>query len=285
MTAEVVSLEEAIPHTRPEPPRDRGGRYLIPDPQTGEARSWTRATTWASTVADTFGLAKWGERMTAVGLARRQDLLTSVAAVIDPESTDGKRKIDKLVEAAKEHAGASIRANLGTALHEFAEAIDTGREVGPIPPPFDRDIDAYRKAMRGVKVSHNYVEKICVVRSLGVAGTMDRLVNFFHRDLPMIGDLKTGKDLKYSWTEIAIQLALYAHADTVYDPVSEKHRKMLTVDQSQAVVIHLPAGQGRCTLYLVDIAAGWEMAQVCGRVRAWRSRKDLAAVLQDEKLA
>jgi len=57
---------------------------------------------------------------------------------------------------------------------------------------------------------------------------------------------------------------------------------MIEVNQEQALVVHLPAGEGRCTLYLVDIAAGWEMAQVCGAVREWRARRDLAQVLAAE---
>lgn len=280
--AEAVSLDVlAPPRARPEPPMDQWGRYKIPDPTTGKDRSWTRATTWAKTVADTHALTKWELRMAAIGLARRPDLLMSVAGVIDPDSDKGKKKINEFVEAAKEHAGASTRRNLGSALHEFAEAVDTDRLVAEIPAPFDRDIEAYRKAMQTVKVSRNYVEKIGLVVDLGVAGTMDRIVQIIHSPTPMVGDLKTGTDLRYSWTEIAIQLALYAHADTVYDPVEQRHRKMLAVDQEKALVIHLPAGEARCSLYVVDIATGWEMAGICGLVRAYRSRKNLAQVITE----
>jgi hypothetical protein len=274
------------PPARPEPERDGRGRYRIPDPVTGEARTWVRATTWAKTVSDVFALHGWEKRMVALGLAQRQDLLLRVAAVADPDSTPGKNQLDRLVEQAREHAKADARANLGTALHAFTEAIDLGRPLPQIPPPFDRDIAAYRAAMAAVEVSRNYVEKVCVVRELGVAGTMDRVVRFKHgpkgSPLPLIADLKSAADLKYSWTEIAIQLALYAHADTIYDPVAGCHHRMIEVNQEQALVVHLPAGEGRCTLYLVDIAAGWEMAQVCGVVREWRARRDLAQVLVAE---
>jgi hypothetical protein len=59
---------------------------------------------------------------------------------------------------------------------------------------------------------------------------------------------------------------------------------MLDVNQEQALVIHLPAGEGRCTLYLGDIVAGWEMALLCGAVRAWRDRRDLAQLLDQVEL-
>jgi hypothetical protein len=271
------------PPARSEPERDRYGRYRITDPVTGEERSWIRATTWAKTVSDLFALHGWEKRMVALGFAQRPDLLLRVAAVADPDSSAGKSELDRLIDKAREHAKAGARANLGTALHAFAESLDVGRPLPEIPPPYDRDIAAYRRAMATVEVSRNYVERICVVRELSVAGTMDRLVRFKHgRDgkrLPLIGDVKTGSDLKFSWNEIAIQLALYAHADTIYDPVTREHHPMLEVNQEQALVIHLPAGEGRCTLYLVDIRSGWEMAQLCGAVRAWRDRKDLAQLL------
>jgi hypothetical protein len=270
------------PPARPEPERDGHGRYKIPDPVTGEERTWIRATTWAKTVADVFALHGWEKRMVALGLAQRPDLLLRVAAVADPDTTQGKHHLDRLVEQAREHAKAGARANLGTALHAFTEACDLGRPLPQIPPPFDRDIAAYRAAMTAVEVSRNYVEKVCVVRELGVAGTMDRVVRFQHSRLPVIGDVKSGADLKRSWNEIAIQLALYAHADTIYDPRTGRHHRMIEVNQEQALVAHLPAGEGRCTLYLVNIAAGWEMARLCGVVRDWRSRRDLAQVLVAE---
>jgi hypothetical protein len=275
----------APPPARPEPERDRYGRYRITDPVTGEERSWVRATTWAKTVSDLYALHGWEKRMVALGFAQRPDLMLRVAAVADPDSSTGKVELDGLIERAREHAKAGARANLGTALHAFTESVDLGRPLPAIPPPFDRDIAAYRKAMAAVEVSRNYVERICVVRDLGVAGTMDRVVRFKHgRDgnpLPLIADVKTGGDLKHSWNEIVIQLALYAHADTIYDPVTREHHPMLKVNQEQALVVHLPAGEGRCTLYLVNIAAGWEMALLCAAVRAWRDRKDLAQLLHE----
>ena len=48
------------------------------------------------------------------------------------------------------------------------------------------------------------------------------------------------------------------------------------VDQQHGIVMHLPVGKGECTLYEVDIAAGWEAVQLAVDVRAWRKRRDLA---------
>lgn len=225
----------------------------------------------------------WQLRRTALGLAHRQDLALQVASVIDPDSKEGKRQLERLINRAQEQAKADERRNLGSALHAFCEAHDSGREID-VPAPFDKDLKAYQHATRVMDISKNYIEQICVVRELGVAGTMDRVIKFKHGPTPMIADLKTGQDLSLQWTEIAIQLALYAHADTVWDEATKQHHRMLQVDPAAAVVIHLPAGEARCQLYMVDIAAGWEVAQFCKTVREWRARKDLAELLADWSL-
>lgn len=262
---------------RPEPPRDRWGRYLIPHPTTGEPQAWTRATTFAKTCADTFGLEKWGLRMALLGVARRPDILARIASITDPDDRDQKKLLDQLAQQAKDIAGTSAGSNLGSALHSFTESIDLGRPV-TVPPPWDADVAAYRNALAdgGVIVDPAHVERIVTVPELELAGTFDRLVT-----LPdgrrVVADLKTGKELSYSWGEIAIQLALYAHADTIYDVATGKHQPMPEVDRTQALVMHLPVGKATCTLWLVDIAAGWDMAQVCKTVRTWRKRKNLAA--------
>ena len=62
--------------------RDRYGRYLVLPPDGTKPVGYTRATTIAKTLDDTSSLMAWGERMTAIGLARRPDLL----AQIDPDA-------------------------------------------------------------------------------------------------------------------------------------------------------------------------------------------------------
>lgn len=250
--------------------RDRWGRYLIPDPETGEKRAWTRATTVASTLSDKFGLQAWAQRMTARGLVVRPDLFALVAAC-DP---DDKKKLNGLVDDAKEAAAASSGANLGTALHSFTEQLDLGADVRA-PAPWDADLTAYTRTLNefGVRIDRAYVENIVTLPNEGVAGTFDRLVDI--GGTLTVADLKTGSFL--DWNEISIQLALYAHAATIYDPATNKHTPMPAVDRDRALVIHLPAGKATCELWFVDIAQGWEAAQQALAVREWRTRKNLAA--------
>ena len=277
--ATTIILED-IPAPRPEPERDRWGRYLIPDPTTGKKVPWIRATTWAKTCSDTFGLTKWELRMTAVGLARRPDLLAQVATVTDPDDPDAKKLLGAVCEDAKEAAGASVRRNLGTALHAMTEHLDAGRDF-TIPDAHRADLDAYQAATAGLIIDPAHIERIVTIPELSVAGTFDRLVT--HDGQLMVADLKTGRDVLMGMGEIAIQLALYAHATTIYDPTTGEHATMPGVSKETALVFHLPVGAGTCTVYEVDVAAGWEMAQVCGTVRAWRKRKDLARMIEGRK--
>jgi hypothetical protein len=272
----MTSLEQLAGTARPEPERDQYGRYKIPHPETGKAQAWTRATTFASSIADTYGLDQWRKRMVVHGLAHRADLYAEAASISDPDAA--KDKLGKIAEAAIQAAGASAKARLGTALHSFAEQVDAGATV-EIPAPWDADIAAYRATMAGfgAQIDPAHIERIVTVPALGVAGTFDRLVTLNGR--LYVGDLKTGRDLSYSWHEIAIQLALYAGAATIWDPTSGTHLPMPAVDQERALVMHLPVGTAQCTLYWIDLAAGREAIALCQQVRTWRKRKGLATVI------
>lgn len=253
--------------SRPEPPRDRGGRYLI------DGHAYTRATTIAKTLDDLNNLMRWQQRMTAIGLVARRDLFARVAAT----DSDDKKQLDRLCEEAFEAAKGSAGANLGTALHTFCERADIG-DLTPVPAPWDADVAAYRAALdsAGITVAAEHVERVVLCSELSVAGTFDRILR-----LPdgrfVIGDLKTGGYL--GWQAFAVQLAIYAHADHIYDAVNDRLEPMPTVDQDTAVIIHLPAGQATCTLYELDIRDGWGWARTACELRAWRTRKNLGRPL------
>ncbi len=117
-----------------------------------------------------------------------------------------------------------------------------------------------------------YLEQICVVEQFTVAGTFDRLV--MHKDKLRVADYKTGSI--YGLGTIAIQLALYANAGTLYDPLTKTHTPMPNVDKTTGLILHLPAGEGTCTIYEVDLEAGWKAAQLCADVRRFRGLKGLA---------
>lgn len=261
--------------------RDRYGRYVLPDPITGQERSWTRATTWAKTASDTYKLHQWQERMTAKGLALRPDLLSLVSI------TDDKSALNSLCEQAKNAAGAKIGANLGTAVHNYTEQLDRGVELRSIsvPSTIAGDIASYGESLsaHGLVPVRDMIERVIVNTKLGVAGRLDRVLT---NALPVgrwtepgalfIGDVKTAANIGYSWLEVATQLAIYANADYVWDIAKQTYEPMPVIDLHEAVVMHVPVQQGYTDLYLLDIATGWRYAELAGEIRKARADKSLA---------
>jgi hypothetical protein len=238
---------------------------------TGEERAWTRATTIANTLSDPWGLVDWKMRMVAKGVATRDDLRALASAL--PLDT-GKKQLNEVAQDAIEYAGGSSGRNMGTALHEWTAQADRG-EAPEVPSPWDRDLEAYHAALSvyGVRVSVGMVEQIVCLPDLGVAGTFDRIIVWppsWH-----IADVKTAASLDYSWLEIAVQEALYANAEYLWDADAETWEPMPPVDRTQGLVMHLPVGQARCDLYWVDLEIGWEAVTLAVDVREWRKRKDI----------
>jgi hypothetical protein len=259
-----------LPQAPIETPRDRFGRYLI------AGTPHTRVTTIAGSVDDRHNLEAWKVRKVAEGLALRHDLYLDVVKVMgDSSDPERNRSLDAVCELASDAAGASDGSRWGTEMHALTEAADRGEIVVPTSVAAGEDIVAYIQTMRsaGITVLREYVETIVVLHDLQVAGTLDRIVRVEGRPLPVIADLKTGSSL--SWHSIAIQLAHYANADQIYDPLTGLCSAMPAVDQNLALIIHLPKGTATCTLHWVDIAAGWRAAELCYKVRDWRKAKGL----------
>jgi hypothetical protein len=85
------------------------------------------------------------------------------------------------------------------------------------------------------------VERFTVLDDLKIGGTHDRTVRYQGRQY--ISDLMTGS-IEYGALKIAMQLAVYSRS-VLYDHRTFE-RTPLDVDQERALVIHLPAGPGRC---------------------------------------
>lgn len=300
-------------------PKDQWGRYKLPHPETGKVAGHTRVTTFAKSIADTYALSMWQQRMAIKGLTIRRDLYARVAAT----PIEDRDALNSLAEDAKEAASARAAANLGTAMHAFAEHADkTGEMPAEIPGDL-RPILAARQAalaQHRIQLVPHMIERTVFVPRFGIVGTFDRW-GFVGWDkpgmLPNAGldpgeilDDKTGRDLTYGWNEIAIQLAAYANASHVLNkeifwedwnrltaglragaaPKTMPTRcwePMPPTRTDRAIVIHMPVAQAVdnptappvVTVYQVDIATGWEAAQLCHDVREWRKRKGLAVPL------
>ena len=264
-----------------EAPKDRWGRYKISDPATGKERGYTRVTTIAKVLDDSSSLADWKTRMAITGIVQRADLLAQASTSLDDRS-----KLNKIANDAIEAAGAYSRANLGTALHSITQQLDLGMKP-QILQGLQADIETYVASIAAwdFGMRKEWIEVLLINDEYEYAGTADRIVTTRDNRI-CIFDLKTGTDLSYSFGSIAVQLAMYAHADWIYDwKTGERTPLPEGLDMKEGIICHLPAGEATCKFYTVDLGAGWEAAKMSFATRDWRKRKDLFKPYQfsDEK--
>lgn len=268
--------------TDPEPLRkwlegDRKG------PTPGGGEWYTRTTTFIDALDDKSQLSDWHQRMLLEGVARvNPRLLQDYLDIPDPMGKD-KSEVMKIVSRAREAAGAGDRAKWGDALHQITEKFDMEGELSIVPPEFEADLDAYCEAVRDLEML--VAEKFVVNDELKYAGTLDRAIRVkgqIARALGVsdgtivIGDLKTGRSVDFAKGKYGMQLAGYAYGKD-YNPLTFE-RSPLTFDvfsdqpvsQEVGLLIHLPAGEGRCDLIRIDVARGWEDFNLARQTREYR---------------
>ena len=260
------------PHPgRPDIPRDFWGRPFVIPPTGGRAVPYTRATTFVGAVEDYYLLSKWQQRHTARGVAHHPDLID---AIKDTEADD-KKRMDELVEEAKERSGAGDAARFGTYLHAVTEAADRDEDPAEIPLPWMSSgpldpngylsyLAAYSEATAELQAV--MIEQFCVQDPLKVAGTPDRVVKF--QGKRYIADLKTGH-VDLGSIKIAAQLAVYARSRP-YDWKAGERLEPHGAELDRGIVVHLSAETGECHLYWIDLLQGWEAVRVARDVRATR---------------
>lgn len=274
MTDEV---EAFLQPGKPEPdPLIKRGRYQIVPANGGNPKPHTRVTNFAKKLEDEYGLTQWKMRTVMLGTAMDAGIGAMALA-----NSDDTRELDGLVEKAMNAARANVRRETGTALHRMTERVDAG-EKGLKFGQYEKDMQAYTAALESIEARIELIEAVIVHEPLGLAGRLDRTVLLLAPDggsmaiggdppyRRYIADLKTGEDLSYSWGSIAVQLAIYAGATTIYDPKTKKHSPMVEVDQGRALVIHLPPGKGKATLYWVNLEAGRYAIELTQKLQAWR---------------
>lgn len=208
-----------------------------------------------------------------------------------------KAECKRLVEECAAVGGANDRRDQGSALHAITALLDVGRTPTNLSDETQRDLDAYHTGLAeagitidGHDVGHPAVELTVVLDKWQVAGTLDRIVKVPHFELPLIADLKTGASLEYSWQSIAVQLAAYSRADSLYqqgpDPSgnADVRSSLPAVDQRWGLIFWLPAGKAELSIIAVDLDAGWEAFEQSMWTRQWRNRHvniDLSELMTD----
>jgi hypothetical protein len=252
--------------------RDQWGRPLVVPAAGDRPRPYTRSSSAAKVIEDTWNLEMWARRNVAFGMARDQSLVARVLAVGgDPGTWDtpAKRAMDRVHGDAGTVAQAHKGADIGTAVHHLTEMLDRGEQV--VAGPYEADLSAYTNALiaAGLVTDERYVECRLVCDALEMAGTADRLLRRAADSSWVVADLKTGATVDYGALGWSAQLAAYAHSD-LYDPTTTCRTPTPPLDKGVGIIIHLPAGQGVCTLYELDLAAGYRAAVLANEVRAVR---------------
>lgn len=271
--AGVDEFDDPAPPKRGVVTYDRWNRYVLPHPVTGKTQSWTRVTTLAKALEDTYNLNQWEQRTVVQGMAWRPDLVR-LAASTDPSD---KKALQDIAVRAKESARSSIGSNNGTALHNYVERMDDGQHTAwwvqlGMSPETRADLDAYQATMDRFQLVPlpQFTERVLCNLELNVCGRVDRIVIDTIPNTVHIADLKTQQGMTFNLLAIAIQLATYANSDYMWNEDTGEWEPMPPLDLVTAVVMHLPVDQEECEIYDVDIAAGWEYAKLAHHIREVR---------------
>lgn len=288
MTVQDIPLPPTI---RPDPARDRWGRYVLESPVTGEKQSYTRVSTLKSAMQDTYGLNQWKLRTTLQGIGYHQlateeqvkanggtrlvDRITRlVAEEADMSPTNFTRALGDLVDEAFDIGGGKWAADMGTAFHAWGEFVDLGLgTIEEVPLMFRSHVQAYLDAIAaaGILVHPEYIERIIVNEAYGVAGTFDRVYQLADGTLA-VGDIKSGKSIDLGWLEIAQQMAAYQTADVMLNDADE-WVPLPELRTDFAVIAHCPITiePARCNLVTIPLKHGREALDDSLAVRSWRT--------------
>ena len=255
---------------RPEAVR---GRYPLPHPTTGEAKTWQRVSNMIKMAEDTYHLELWKQRCVAKGLAMRPDLVEVVQRL---DVKDDKAQLNKICERSQELAGAYRMSDEGTALHTSTELADyAGGDVNAAPERHRGRVQQYLDALKanGLAVVPGMIERVIVSTAYECAGKFDRVYRLGDGSNVM-GDLKTGDSLDLSFPSIAAQLDAYRRGVNdhgVWD--GSRYDDTLKVRDDFAIVVHLPSTRDEVSVWRVDLAAGATLNAVCLTVRKQRRVK------------
>lgn len=285
--------------------RDYLKRYLVVDPDLGDFRRTkkerkpfgvTRATTFNKHAQNTTHLNLWGKANVARGASLRPDILRRAHGLTWEDHRDELLRIVSELETA---AGAKVAADEGTFLHEFCDQVDAGLKTWrDAPPAYQQDIKRYVEALdaAGLEPVPGLIERTTFIREYGgVCGTFDRI--FYHRPSGqyIVGDLKTGKTMKYAMDETECQIWTYAHGVNqtgIYDwhtdtwgPVGDPMTRgphpdgvPITVSETVGVIVHMPVQgpeAGEVYLRFANLERGRAYAELNNAVKSYEKSKVL----------
>jgi hypothetical protein len=240
---------------------------------------YSRPSSWGHDLDDESALTLWKIDRAMEGVACDPSIAATVASHLGNKEGAKERR-----ERAIQRGRGEEAADIGTALHLMAERVERGDGFAA-PEPYATDIAKYLTCLDSAGLESAWIEVHLCNDEWRAAGTADRIykanrpleIRGFDPILPgqhVLGDLKTGKKLDYSLPGFSIQLALYC--DSVFYNVDTNERTPLpdNLRTDVALLVHMPAGTGRCTFHWVDLEVGRAGARLVRGVRRWRKRDD-----------
>jgi hypothetical protein len=261
----------------------QNGEKLEGEHRRNQAKSWFNATnavayTRASGVAKFLesqdALIDWAAAQSALGVVRNPAIAAGLSALAsqyqDPwNEKAAKPQLKDLAWRARQAAGAENATDIGTAVHQYAELVDAGKEPEFMDAKFRAFMDEYKRAMAGIEVVG--AEGFVVQDELKIAGSYDRLVRLPDGAV-VVADIKTSKSADAYPMSVTVQTGIYANSVHYNQETGERWGLHPDLDRSRSVLIHFPVRSvgAVCRLWVLDAAWGFEAARLAMRVRESR---------------
>lgn len=267
---------------------DGYGRYKLDADGKGK-KSYTRATTLAKTLDNTFHLAEWKTRTVAHGVAMRPDLVARAAVT----PVKDKKAWAEIITTAEQAASTGVsKGHTGSAFHTLHERVGemTDEEYNAVPADLRALYEMYRAELDRLGITEVLTEVTVVNAKIGTAGKADGFARLSDGRVVVL-DRKSGNAVDYPHSP-ACQLATYANSDVIVEVAADgtqtRHPMPKNLDTSMGLIIHVTMGDASTPpsvhVYEIDLTAGWYGALLAAKVRRWRNRKDLLTPYQPESV-
>jgi hypothetical protein len=284
----------------PAPPRaavkhGMWGWYQLPSPSTGRAVGYPRASTISETLDNQYGLNKWKRRETVrriFELARGDQSFVlhekypdiTAGVVMDKLQTALGQKpgaVDDVLDTIDNLMGGAEARELGECVHAWIEGLCLGLVVRRDVPAIVRPhIDAALRVMetRGIVNRPEYIERVILNDQTDetVAGRIDCIWELVDTGELVLGDVKTNKDLGYSWLPYGVQVGgVYGWATKMLTLDGKGWEPMPEIRKDYAILLHVPSNQPeKAAAITIDM---WWGGEVFAESVAARKRQKEAA--------
>jgi hypothetical protein len=242
----------------------------------------TRPSTVSSALEDKSGLFGFIASTTLMTVMGDRALRNQAALI----ASDNWRDYQDIYKAADRKRG-KPEADHGTLIHRAVQAMHAGDDVSAMDADIVADARAVTDALRtlGLEMVESEANVVTLDLPEPMAGTRDILARqpdgrFVVVDIKSTSSLGGARFRALSWS---VQIAIYANGDLY--PAGDYHRdrwgrpvideeliipETRDIELSEALVVEVERGTGRYETHVIDIAAGWELAELACRVRAAR---------------